>query len=63
MVRAVGVDLGSKRIGVSLSNSEGTMATPFDTVIRTGDMARDHRAIKELVEEAEERVAKEPLGQ
>ena len=52
-MRAVGLDLGSKRIGVALSNSEGTLATPYDTVERSGDLARDHRAIKALVEEAE----------
>ena len=51
-MRAVGLDLGSKRIGVALSNSEGTLATPYDTVERSGDIARDHRAIKALVEEA-----------
>ncbi|MCP3938312.1 MAG: Holliday junction resolvase RuvX [Actinomycetia bacterium] len=56
MVRAIGIDLGSKRIGVSLSNTEGTLATPFDTVVRTGDMGRDHRAIKVLVDEAEAEV-------
>ena len=55
-MRAVGVDLGSKRIGVSLSNSEGTLATPFETVHRTGDTTRDHRAIKALVDEAEAEV-------
>jgi putative Holliday junction resolvase len=52
-VRAVGLDLGSKRIGVSLSNSEGTVATPYEVVERSGDRQRDHRAIRDLVIEAE----------
>jgi putative Holliday junction resolvase len=52
-VRAVGVDLGSKRIGVSLSNSDGTLATPYEVIVRSGDKQRDYRQLKLLVEEAE----------
>ena len=52
-MRAVGIDLGSKRIGVSVSNSDGTMATPYETVQRSGDRPRDHRVLKGLVDEAE----------
>lgn len=51
-MRAVGVDLGSKRIGLSLSNSEGTIATPYEMVQRSGDLARDHREISKLAHEA-----------
>jgi putative Holliday junction resolvase len=47
----LGIDLGTKRIGVALANSEGTMATPFEVVLRSGDRARDHRAIAALAEE------------
>ncbi len=50
MTRAIGVDLGSKRIGVALSAS--TIATPYEVVQRCGDKARDHRRIAELVEES-----------
>ena len=53
MVRAVGIDLGSKRIGVALSNSEGTLATPYEVVERTKDRQGDHRKLRLLVEEAE----------
>lgn len=49
-MRAIGVDLGSKRIGVALSAS--TLATPYEVVHRAGDKARDHRRIAALVEEA-----------
>jgi putative holliday junction resolvase len=50
-VRALGIDLGSKRIGVALANSDGTLATPFEVVARSGDRGRDHRAIAALAEE------------
>src|SRR3546814_11474710 len=52
-VRVLGLDLGTKRIGVALSDSAGTMATPYDTVHRSGDRRRDHRRIAELAVEAE----------
>lgn len=52
-MRALGLDLGSKRIGVALSDSGGTLATPYEVVIRSGDQARDHRRILVLAAEAE----------
>jgi putative Holliday junction resolvase len=52
-VRALGIDLGSKRIGVAIGNSDGTLATPFEVVQRSGDRRRDHAAIKALADEAE----------
>jgi putative Holliday junction resolvase len=52
-LRTIGIDLGSRRIGVALSNSEGTMAMPYEVVLRSGDRSRDHRRIAELVAEAE----------
>ncbi len=52
-MRAVGIDLGAKRIGVALSDSEGRMALPFDTVLRSGDRPREHRELAALVAEAE----------
>ena len=50
-MRAIGIDLGSKRIGVALSS--GTLATPYEVVARSGDRRRDHRRIAELADEAE----------
>ena len=50
-MRALGIDLGTKRIGVALANREGTLATPFEVVARSGDRARDHQAIAALAEE------------
>lgn len=55
-MRALGLDLGSKRIGVAISDSAGTMAVPSDTVHRCGDRALDHRRIAELAEEADAEV-------
>lgn len=52
-MRVLGIDLGSKRIGIALSNSEGTVATPYEVIVRSGDRARDHRAILALAVEAE----------
>lgn len=52
-LRTVGIDLGTRRIGVALSNSEGTLAVPYDVVVRSGDRRQDHRRIAALVAEAE----------
>jgi putative Holliday junction resolvase len=47
-VRALGLDLGSRRIGVALSTSDGTLATPYEVISRTRDRQADHRAIARL---------------
>ena len=47
-MRALGIDLGSKRIGVALSTSDGTMATAYEVVERSRERERDHRAIAAL---------------
>lgn len=52
MTRAVALDIGSRRIGVALSDSNGSVATPYEVVQRSGDRSRDHRRIGELVDEA-----------
>jgi putative Holliday junction resolvase len=51
-MRAVGLDLGQRRIGVALSDSDGRMALPFDTLVRRGDTSEDHDRIAEIVAEA-----------
>jgi len=51
--RAVGVDLGAKRIGIAVSDSGGLVATPRGTLNRTGDAERDRRALVDLVVEEE----------
>ena len=52
-MRALGIDLGSKRIGVALSDSGGVLASPYETVERSGDRAVDHRRLLALADEAE----------
>jgi putative Holliday junction resolvase len=50
-VRALGLDLGSRRIGVAISDSEGRLATPILTLQRAKTRATDHRAVADLVAE------------
>ena len=52
-MRALGIDLGSKRIGVALSDSGGVLATPYEVIQRSGQVATDHRKILELAAEAD----------
>ena len=52
-MRALGLDLGSKRIGVAVSDSDGLVATPIEVVLRTSDRRGEHRALADLAEEWE----------
>jgi putative holliday junction resolvase len=52
MSRAIALDLGTRRIGVSLSDSGGTVATPYEVLPRSGARPRDHDRIRALAEEA-----------
>lgn len=52
-MRALGVDLGSKRIGIAVSDRSGTIASPLTVVARSGNVAADHRRIAALVAEEE----------
>lgn len=45
------LDLGAKRIGVAVSDSDGTVATPITVLTRHRDRPRLHREIAELVRE------------
>lgn len=49
--RALGLDLGERRIGVAVCDSAGTLATPHVVLTRTGDRHRDHARIAALVDE------------
>ncbi len=51
-MRALGLDLGSKRIGVAISDEDERVATPIDTITRArNDRTADHRAVAALVDE------------
>lgn len=52
-MRVVGVDLGSKRIGVAVSDASGTIASPLTVIRRGGSRADDHAAIAAIVAEYE----------
>ena len=52
-VRALGVDLGSKRIGIAVSDRSGTIASPLTMIPRSGSPRRDHTAIAALAAEEE----------
>lgn len=55
-MRALGLDLGERRIGVAVSDSAGTVATPVEVLVRSGDRPGDHRRIAALVDEWEAEV-------
>ena len=50
-MRALGLDLGERRVGVAVCDSAGTVATPAETLVRSGDAGRDLRAVAEQVSE------------
>jgi putative Holliday junction resolvase len=60
----LGIDLGSKRIGVATSDRSGTIATPYTVLKRSGSMGGDHRNIAKMVveEEAEAVIVGLPLN-
>jgi putative Holliday junction resolvase len=45
--RALGVDLGERRIGLALSDPTRTVASPHEVLRRSGDPVTDRRAIVE----------------
>ena len=63
-VRALGLDLGSKRVGVAIGDRTGTIASPLQVLQRSGSIKRDHEAIAKLVidEEADIVVVGLPLN-
>jgi putative Holliday junction resolvase len=63
-VRVLALDLGSKRIGVAVSDRSGTIASPLTVLTRSGNVKADHARIAALVaeEEAERVVVGLPLS-
>jgi putative Holliday junction resolvase len=43
------VDLGERRIGVAVSDSQGVLASPYTVVERCGDPVRDRQALADIV--------------
>ena len=52
MGRVLGVDLGSRRIGLALSDPTGRVATPHAMIERSGDPALDRQTILAHAREA-----------
>jgi putative holliday junction resolvase len=52
-VRVAAIDLGTRRIGVAVSDGTGMLASPRCTVERSGDPAADRAAVVAVVVEAE----------
>jgi putative Holliday junction resolvase len=51
--RAVGVDLGARRVGLAISDADRTVASPERVLTRSGDEERDHRELLAVVGEWE----------
>lgn len=51
-MRALGLDIGEKRIGVAISDPSGTVATPLK-VVATADALGDARVLRRFVEDYE----------
>jgi putative Holliday junction resolvase len=52
-VRVAAIDLGSRRIGVAVSDGSGTLASPRCTVVRSGDAEADRASVVAVVLEAQ----------
>ena len=50
-MRVLGLDLGTKRVGVAVSDPRGIVATPYTVLHRGRRRADDHRAVAAVVEE------------
>jgi putative Holliday junction resolvase len=63
-MRVLALDLGSKRIGVAVSDRSGTLASPLTVVPRSGNERQDHLRVRSLVaaEEAERVIVGLPLS-
>jgi putative holliday junction resolvase len=51
--RVAAIDLGARRIGVAYSDSGRTLASPWGTIERSGDVERDRQAIVAALRECE----------
>ena len=52
-MRVLGIDIGSKKIGIAISNQEMTLATPLTVVHRSSQKSEDHKAIMSIAHEWE----------
>jgi putative Holliday junction resolvase len=52
-MRVIGVDLGTRRVGVAVSDTTGVIASPHEVIVRSGDLAADRRKLAEIVADVE----------
>ncbi len=52
-MRVLGIDIGSKKIGIAISNQEMTLATPLTVVHRSSQKSEDHKTIMSIAHEWE----------
>lgn len=52
-MRALGLDLGTKRIGVAVTDISGTIASPHSVIGRSKSVRHDHQVIAKLVRDEE----------
>lgn len=52
-MRALGIDLGSVRIGIAMSDAGGVLASPHSVLRRSRSRHVDHRAIADICDEWE----------
>ena len=50
-MRVVALDLGTRRIGVAVSDAGGMMATPYSVIERSGDADADRASVADVVNE------------
>lgn len=50
-MRVVALDLGSRRVGVAVSDAGGMVATPYSTIERSGDLRADRARVADIVNE------------
>jgi putative Holliday junction resolvase len=50
-LRVLGIDIGSKKVGLAISNKEMSVATPLSVILRNSNIAQDHEEIKDIAQE------------
>lgn len=45
------LDLGTKRVGVAISDATAQLASPRSTIMRSGDRQKEHREVARIVED------------
>lgn len=51
--RLLGIDLGTKRVGIAMSDPGGVLASPHSVLLRSRRRDEDHRAIQVIIDEWE----------